>query len=200
MHFGILGAGRIGLAVARRMKPFDVHLHYVDKHRQPKEVEKELGLTYHKTAESMAEAVDIFSVNCALHPGTEYMVNKKLISHMKRGVYIVNTARGKICNENDIADGVKEGKIAGYAGDVWFPQPAPKDHPWRTMPHHAMTPHTSGTSLSAQARYAAGVREILESFLDGKPIRDEYLIVDKGDLAGAGAHAYERGDATKGSQ
>jgi len=55
----------------------------------------------------MAKVVDIFSVNCALHPGTEYLVNKKLISVMKRGVYIVNTARGKICNEHDIAAGVK---------------------------------------------------------------------------------------------
>jgi formate dehydrogenase len=55
------------------------------------------------------------------------------------------------------------------------------------MPHHGMTPHISGTSLSAQTRYAAGTREILEAFLGGKPIRDEYLIVDGGKLAGAGA-------------
>lgn len=58
------------------------------------------------------------------------------------------------------------------------------------MPHHGMTPHTAGTSLSAQTRYAAGVREILECWFDGRPIRDEYLIVDGGKLAGAGAHAY----------
>ena len=62
-----------------------------------------------------------------------------------------------------------------------------------------MTPHTSGTSLSAQARYAAGVREILECWFDGKPIRDEYLIVQGGKLAGAGAHSYSEGDATVGS-
>jgi formate dehydrogenase len=61
--------------------------------------------------------------------------------------------------------------LAGYAGDVWYPQPPPPDHPWRTMPH------ISGTSLSAQARYAAGTREILEDFFADKPIRDEYLIV-----------------------
>ncbi len=67
------------------------------------------------------------------------------------------------------------------------------------MPHHGMTPHTSGTSLSAQARYAAGAREILECFFDGTPIREEYLIVDGGELAGAGAHSYSAGDATGGS-
>jgi formate dehydrogenase len=53
-----------------------------------------------------------------------------------------------------------------------------------------MTPHTSGTSLSAQARYAAGTREILECWFDGRPIREEYLIVAGGELAGAGAHSY----------
>jgi formate dehydrogenase len=67
------------------------------------------------------------------------------------------------------------------------------------MPHNGMTPHTSGTSLSAQARYAAGVREILECWFDGRPIREEYLIVDRGELAGSGAHSYSAGDVTRGS-
>ena len=67
------------------------------------------------------------------------------------------------------------------------------------MPFHGMTPHTSGSSLSAQARYAAGTREILECWLQDKPIRSEYLIVDKGKLAGVGAHSYSEGDTTKGS-
>jgi formate dehydrogenase len=67
------------------------------------------------------------------------------------------------------------------------------------MPHHGMTPHISGTSLSAQARYAAGTREILECFFGDRPIRDEYLIVDAGSLAGTGARSYSAGDATSGS-
>jgi formate dehydrogenase len=67
------------------------------------------------------------------------------------------------------------------------------------MPNHGMTPHTSGTSLSAQTRYASGVREILECWLDDKPIRDEYLIVNAGNLAGAGAHSYSKGNTTGGS-
>jgi hypothetical protein len=62
-------------------------------------------------------------------------------------------------------------------------QPAPREHPWRAMPNHGMTPHVSGTSLSAQARYAAGVREILECWFDGRAIREQYLIVDGGALA-----------------
>ena len=68
------------------------------------------------------------------------------------------------------------------------------------MPNHGMTPHTSGTSLSAQARYAAGVREILECFFAGEEQRTEYTIVKDGALAGTGAHSYSEGSATSGSE
>merc|ERR1711948_242034 len=80
-----------------------------------------------------------------------------------------------------------------------FPQPPPADHPWRDMPWQGMTPHTSGTTLSAQTRYADGVREILECFFDGRPQRNEYQIVTDGKLAGMGAHSYSEGNATGGS-
>ena len=200
MDVGVVAAGRIGLAVLKRMKPFDVKLHYTDRHRLSPEVEHELGLTFHETVESLVSACDVVSIHCPLHPETENMFDDALIGRMKRGSYIVNTARGKICDRDAIVRGLESGQLAGYAGDVWFPQPAPNDHPWRTMPNHAMTPHTSGTSLSAQARYAAGVREILECWWDGRPIREEYLIVAGGALAGAGAHSYSEGDTTGGSE
>jgi formate dehydrogenase len=200
MNIGTVAAGRIGLAALRRLKPFDVKLHYYDKHRLPESVEKELGLTFHPNVESLVKVCDVITINTPLHPETEHMFNDKLIGKMKRGSYIVNTARGKICDRDAIVRALESGQLAGYAGDVWFPQPAPKDHPWRTMPHHGMTPHISGSSLSAQARYAAGTREILEAYFSGKPIRTEYLVVDKGKLAGVGAHSYTAGDATKGSE
>ena len=200
MDVGVVAAGRIGLAVLKRMKPFDVNLHYTDRHRLPPEVEQELGVTFHENVESLVAACDVVSIHCPLHPETEHMFNEELIGKMRRGSYLVNTARGKICDRDAVARALESGQLGGYAGDVWFPQPAPNDHPWRTMPHHAMTPHTSGTSLSAQARYAAGVREILECWFEGRPIREEYLIVQSGGLAGAGAHSYSEGDATGGSE
>ena len=199
MNVGVVAAGRIGLAVLKRMKPFDVNLHYFDRHRLSPEVEQALGLTFHENIESLVSACDVVSIHCPLHPETEHMFNDELIGKMKRGSYIVNTARGKICDRDAIVRALESGQLAGYAGDVWFPQPAPNDHPWRAMPNHAMTPHTSGTSLSAQARYASGVREILECWFDGRPIRDEYLIVQGGGLAGTGAHSYSEGNATDGS-
>lgn len=200
MHVGTVAAGHIGLAVLRRLKPFDVKLHYTERHRLPQNIEKELNLTYHPDVESMVRVCDVITINCPLHAETEHMFNDALISKMKRGSYIINTARGKICDREAIVRALESGQLAGYAGDVWFPQPPPKDHPWRTMPHHGMTPHIAGTSLPAQARYAAGVREILECWFERRPIREEYLIVDGGKLAGIGAHSYIAGDTTRGSE
>ena len=200
MHIGTVAAGRIGLDALRKMKPFDVHLHYFDRHKLPDAVEKELNLTFHESVESMVKVCDVVTINCPLHPETENLFDDAMISKMKKGAYIVNTARGKICNREAIAKALKSGQLSGYAGDVWFPQPAPNDHAWRSMPNHGMTPHTSGTSLSAQARYADGVREILECFFDGSEIRNQYLIVKDGQLAGMGAHSYSKGSATGGSE
>lgn len=200
MNIGTVASGRIGLAVLRKLKPFDVKLHYFDRHKLPDDVEKELNLTFHDSVESMVKVCDVVTINCPLHPETEHLFDEAMLGKMKKGSYLINTARGKICDRNAVAKALESGQLAGYAGDVWFPQPAPKDHPWRTMPNHAMTPHTSGTSLSAQARYAAGVREILECWFAKKPIRDEYLIVQGGKLAGTGAHSYSEGNATGGSE
>ena len=200
MNVGTVAAGRIGLRVLRLLKPFDVKLHYMDRHRLPQAVEKELNLTHHTSVESLAKVCDVVTLNCPLHPETEHMINAASLKNFKRGAYLINTARGKLCDTNAIAAALESGQLAGYAGDVWFPQPAPADHPWRSMPHHGMTPHISGTSLSAQTRYAAGTREILESYFEGRPIRDEYLIVQGGKLAGVGAHSYSAGNATKGSE
>jgi formate dehydrogenase len=189
----VIAAGRIGQAVLRRMAPFDVNLHYTDTRRLPEKLEQELGVTYHPDAASLARSVDVVSIHAPLHPQTYHLFDEKLLASMRHGAYIVNTARAEICVRDAVVAALKSGQLAGYAGDVWYPQPPPPDHPWRTMPHEGMTPHISGSSLAAQARYAAGTREILECFLDGRPIREEYLIVSGGHLAGTGAHSYSAG-------
>ncbi|WP_420998172.1 NAD-dependent formate dehydrogenase [Cupriavidus sp. 30B13] len=191
MHFGTIGAGRIGLAVLRRLKPFDVKLHYHGRHRLAPEIEAELGLTYHDTPQSLVKACDVINLQMPLYPSTEGMFDDKMLALARRGAYLINTARGALCDRDAVVRALQSGQLAGYAGDVWFPQPAPVDHPWRTMPNQGMTPHMSGSSLSGQARYAAGTLEILECFFEGRPIRPEYLIVDGGNLAGTGAGSYQ---------
>lgn len=191
MDFGTIGAGRIGLAVLRRLKPFGLALHYTQRHRLAPEIERELALTWHPDAASLARAVDIVNLQIPLYPSTEHFFNEAMLARMKRGAYLINTARAELVERDAVVRALQSGQLAGYAGDVWFPEPAPTDHPWRTMPLNGMTPHVSGTTLSAQARYAAGTLEILQSFFGGKPIREEYLIVDGGNLAGTGRASYQ---------
>lgn len=200
MHVGTIASGRIGLRVLRLLKPFDVNLHYYDRRRLPLEVEQELGLTYHESVASLTKVCDVVNLQCPLYPETEHMINRASLKDFKKGAYLINTARGKLCERDAIVEALESGQLAGYAGDVWFPQPAPSDHPWRTMPNHGMTPHISGSSLSAQARYAAGTREILECYFENRPIRDEYLIIKDGKLAGVGAKSYGEGNATAGAE
>ena len=190
MHFGTVGAGRIGLAVLRRLKPFGLNLHYTQRHRLTADIEQELELTYHPDVVSLASTVDIVNLQIPLYPSTENLFDAAMLARMKRGAYLVNTARARLVDRDAVVTAVTSGHLAGYAGDVWFPEPAPADHPWRTTPFNGMTPHIAGTSLSGQARYAVGTLEILQCFFAGKPIRPEYLIVDNGALAGTGAKSY----------
>ena len=124
-----VAAGRIGSAVLRRLKPFDVTLHYTDVHRLPENVERELGVIFYESAADMVPHCDVVTINAPLYPGTEGLFNDQLISTMRRGAYIVNTARAKICDRAAIARALDSGQLAGYAGDVWFPQPAPRGSP-----------------------------------------------------------------------
>lgn len=119
---GTVAAGRIGLRVLQRLKPFDVHLHYYDKFRLDKSIEKDLNVTYHSSVESLAKVCDVVTINCPLHPETEHMFDKKMLALMKKGSYIVNTARGKIMDRDALVNAVKSNHIQGYAGDVWYPQ------------------------------------------------------------------------------
>ncbi len=107
MQVGTVAAGRIGSAVLRRLKPFEVGLHYTDRHRLPPEVEQELGVTFHPTVESLVEVCDVVTINAPLHPETEHLFDAELIGRMKRGAYLVNTARGKICDRDAVARGVR---------------------------------------------------------------------------------------------
>ena len=126
------------------------------------------------------------TVNCPLHEGTRGLVNAELLKHFKKGAWLVNTARGAICDKDAVAEALKSGQLAGYSGDVWNVQPAPKDHIWRTMKNplgggNGMVPHYSGTTLDAQKRYADGTRQILQNYFEGKPQEPANIIVGTGE-------------------
>lgn len=187
---GTVGVGRIGERVLRRLAPFDcAELLYFDYQPLSTEVEKQIGCRRVTDLEEMLGKCDVVTVNCPLHENTWGMFNKELISKMKKGSYLINTARGAIVVKEDVAEALKSGHLRGYGGDVWYPQPAPKEHPLRYAKHpfgggNAMVPHMSGTSLDAQKRYADGVKSILDSFLSGRlDYKPEDLIVHGGDYA-----------------
>lgn len=197
-----VGAGRIGYRVLERLIAFNPKkLLYYDYQDLPKEAIDKLNQASKlfngkdnivqrvENLEDMVGQADLVTINCPLHEKSKGLFNKDLISKMKDGAWLVNTARGAICVAEDVAAAVKSGKLRGYGGDVWYPQPAPKDHPWRQMQNkygagNAMTPHVSGTSLDAQARYADGVKSILNSYFSGKHdyLPKDVIVID-GDYA-----------------
>jgi formate dehydrogenase len=178
---GIYGAGQIGQLIAARLKPFDVNMLYYKRSRLGTVEELSLGIRY-ATLEEMIAECDVIVIASPLTPETEGLFDRETFFNMKRGAYLVNIARGAIVETDALVEALEEGHLGGYAGDVWYPEPAPPDHPWRQMPRHAMTPHVSGTTLEAQRRYAAGVRDSLENFLAGNPIRDDYVMVADGEI------------------
>ena len=142
---------------------------------------------------------DVVTINAPLHPETEHMFNDALIGKMKRGAYLVNTARGKICDRDAIVRALESGQLAGYAGDVWFPQPPPRT----TLAHHAAPRHDAprlGHVAVGAGSLRGGHPRDPGVLVRGRPIREEYLIVDGGKLAGAGAHSYSAGNTTAGSE
>ena len=178
---GIYGAGQIGQLIAHRLKPFDVKMLYFKRSRLGTVEELSLGIRY-ATLEEMTAECDVIVVAAPLTPETKGLFDRETLFSMKQGAYIVNIARGAIVETEALVEALEEGHLGGYAGDVWYPEPAPPDHPWRNMPRHALTPHVSGTTLEAQKRYAAGVRESLMNFLQGEPIRDDYVMVSDGEI------------------
>ena len=188
---GIVGMGRIGQRVAARLKPFDVHTYYFDSRRLSTAEEQVLGARYSQL-DVLIRSCDVISINIPLTPATQGFFDRDRLYSMKKGAYLVNTARGRIVDTDALVEVMEQGHLAGYAGDVWYPQPAPADHPWRNMPNHAMTPHVSGTSLEAQKRYADGIHDCLKSFFEGLPIDRDYLIVDGGKVTSPSySYAYE---------
>jgi formate dehydrogenase len=196
---GTVGVGRIGERVLRRLKPFDCkELLYFDYQPLSPQDEKEIGCRRVENLEEMVAQCDVVTINCPLYKETRGLFNKELISKMKKGSYLVNTARGAIVVKEDAAQALESGHLRGIGGDVWFPQPAARDNPLRYAKNpwgggNAWVPHMSGTSLDAQKRYAAGVKSILQSYFSGREdYKPEDLIVQHGDYV-TKAYGQQRG-------
>lgn len=183
---GTIGAGRIGYRVLQRLMPFDCkELLYYDYAPLPEAAAKAVNARRVEDLKDFVSQCDVVTVNCPLHEGTLGLVNTELLKHFKKGAWLVNTARGAICDKDAVAAALASGHLNGYAGDVWNVQPAPKDHVLRTAKNvlgggNGMVPHYSGTTLDAQARYASGTKSIIENYLSGKAQEPQNIIVGVG--------------------
>ncbi|KAJ8750042.1 hypothetical protein K2173_013957 [Erythroxylum novogranatense] len=180
---GTVGAGRIGKLLLQRLKPFNCNLLYHDRIKIDPKLEAELGAKFEEDLDTMLPKCDVIVINMPLTEKTKGLFDKDRIAKLKKGVLIVNNARGAIMDTQAVVNACNSGHIGGYSGDVWNPQPAPKDHPWRYMPNQAMTPHISGTTIDAQLRYAAGVKDMLDKYFKGEEFPTQNYIVKEGKLA-----------------
>ena len=181
---GIFGFGRIGQLVAERLAPFNVTIQHYDPINQ-KDNEHSKFVKF----DELVKTSDAITIHAPLTPETDNLFDSDVLAKMKDGSFLVNTARGKIVNTDALVKALEDKRVQGYAGDVWYPQPAPADHPWRTMPRNAMTVHYSGMTLEAQKRIEDGVKDILNRFFNDQPFKDKDVIVSGGRISSASYNA-----------
>jgi len=162
---GILGAGRIGRAVAKRALGFDMKIIYYDVQRVP-DMEA-LGARY-VDLETLFRESDILTIHTPLTPETQNLVNESRLKLMKRTAFIVNTARGKVIDLNALYRALKEGWIAGAGLDVFPEEPLDPSHPITTLPNVVLAPHIGSATYETRARMADVVYQNLEAFVRGQ--------------------------------
>lgn len=141
---GVIGCGRIGQTVARRVSGFDMRVLGCDIAPNP-EAER-LGIRFVPLDQLLAES-DFVSLHAALTPETKGLIGESQLKRMKRTAYLINTARGAIVDEAALLTALKEGWIAGAALDAFVTEPLPADHPFRTAPNLLLTPHQASFGL-----------------------------------------------------
>lgn len=148
---GIIGTGRIGKEVARRAKPFGTHTIYYDVNRLPPEEEKELGISYRRLDQLLAES-DVVTIHTPLTPETEHLINADRIARMKPNAILINVSRGNIVDEAALARALKEKKIHAAGLDVFSEEPINPKNPLLDAPNVILTPHIAGATNESRAR------------------------------------------------
>lgn len=165
-RLGIIGMGRIGQAVARRARAFGLQIHYHNRRRLAEEIEQELEATYWDSLDQMLARMDIVSVNCPHTPATYHLLSARRLKLLKPTAYIVNTARGEVIDENELARMIETGTIAGAGLDVFEQEPAinPK---LLTSDRVVALPHMGSATLEGRIDMGEKVIVNIKTFLDG---------------------------------
>jgi glyoxylate reductase len=165
-RLGIIGMGRIGQAVARRAKAFGLQIHYHNRRRAAESVEQELEATYWDSLDQMLARMDIVSVNCPHTPATYHLLSARRLKLLKPTAYIVNTARGEVIDENELARLIEAGAIAGAGLDVFEHEPAvnPK---LLSSDRVVALPHMGSATIEGRVDMGEKVIINIKTFLDG---------------------------------
>lgn len=166
---GIIGLGRIGRAVARRARGFNLNILYSQPHRLEVRLEQELGVNYVPFEQLLKES-DFISLHTPLTEKTYHLIGKNELKLMKETAFLVNTARGGIIDQKALYDTLKQGQIAGAALDVTEPEPLPKDHQLLTLSNVIVTPHIGSASYQTRSKMAIMAAQNLLAGLQGQPL------------------------------
>ena len=164
----LVGMGNIGHLVAKLLQPFGAKVIYTDVVRQSKEVETSLGLTYCDSFEALLPQCDIISFHCPLTKENTEMLNKRTLAMMKYGSIIVNTARGKLINPDDLHDALRSGHLAGAALDTHYEEPIKEGYRLAELDNVILTPHIGGLSREAFESMIYGAMQNIEAFEAGR--------------------------------
>jgi glyoxylate reductase len=162
---GIVGLGRIGSMVARRAKGYNMTVLY-NKHEPDSEAERELGAKFSSLDELLAKS-DFVSLHVPLTDETRHMINKETLAKMKKGSFLINTARGPIVDERNLVEALKSGHLAGVALDVFDNEPN-IDPELLAMPNTITTPHIASATLEARNKMGEQVVDAILDTLEGE--------------------------------
>lgn len=165
---GLVGMGNIGRLVAAMLKPFGAKVVYTDMFRPKEEVETDLGLTYCESFENMLPQCDILSFHCPLTKENTEMLNKETLAMMKQGTIVVNTARGKLINPDDLYEALKSGHLSGAALDTHNEEPLKEGYKLAELDNVILTPHIGGLSYEAFHQMMKDAVENIVAFEEGK--------------------------------
>ncbi|HVW22027.1 MAG TPA: phosphoglycerate dehydrogenase [Opitutaceae bacterium] len=167
---GIVGLGRIGKEVAVRARAFGMEVIGYDLHWD-EAFAKQHGVKRAQTLDDIWAASDYISLHTNLTPETRDLVSAKTIAKMKKGVLILNCARGEIVHTADIVAALKSGQVGGYGADVLDQEPPPADHPLLKLPNVVVTPHVASRTFESVVRQATtSVQNLLNAAKGEKPI------------------------------
>jgi glyoxylate reductase len=165
-RLGIIGMGRIGQAVARRARAFGVQIHYHNRRRVAEEIEQELEATYWESLDQMLVRMDIISVNCPHTPATYHLLSARRLKLLKPTAYIVNTSRGEVIDENELARMIEAGAISGAGLDVFEHEPAINPRLLASDRVVAL-PHMGSATLEGRIDMGEKVIINIKTFIDG---------------------------------